>query len=68
MTSPRSSIVGPGAETNLQRPLSKIEEAKLCRQMAELYWRHADTTTDPDRWRMAASEYHTRALKLEAGA
>jgi hypothetical protein len=42
------------------------ESARALREAAERYWRHAENTSEPERYRRVAMEYHARALVIEA--
>lgn len=44
-----------------------LATAKVLREAAETFWRAAERTSDPERYRALAMEYHTIALKLEHG-
>jgi hypothetical protein len=54
-----------GDANNQTHPAS--EAAKVLREAAERYWRFAEQTSDPDRYRSLAMEYHERALRIEHG-
>jgi hypothetical protein len=48
-------------------PHPLTETAKVLREAAERYWRFAEHSSDPDKFKALAMDYHTRALKLEHG-
>lgn len=56
----------PG-DTNLSTAIPAIETAKVLREAAERFWRAAEMTSDPDKYRTIAMDYHNWALKLEHG-
>lgn len=59
----------PRGDSSHPTPIHAREAAKGLREAAEFYWRFAEQTPDPDRYRYQslAMDYHHRALLLEHG-
>lgn len=57
----------PQGDTNPTQPRPRSEAAKVLREAAERYWRFAEMSSEPDKFKAMAMRYHERAVRLEHG-